>query len=1379
MSAGVGDGGEREGAEPRAGESAGIRVGDGAHVEQITVHGDVAGRDIVHITAEQSYDVSELSANPYRGLASFTYETRAFYGGRDQQIGEAVRRLTGAGGGERPWLVFVTGASGSGKSSFVQAGVVPALEAALGEGLRWAVTRPGRQPLAAIERALGSSAGHHDDGGTLVCDDDGGQRGAGGGQTDEGDGQRGAGGGQAGDGDGQHRAGGGQADEGGGQRGAGGEQTGEGGGQADDGDGQYGDGEAGGQADEGGGQDREGDAGGQDDEGGGQDGKSEAGGEYGEGAGQRGRTAGDGERLRVLVLDQFEELFTQAELTERRKAIDWLGNKQTGVQVIATLRSDYLPAIFNEAELFGQFKQHGIELRAMTPTELAQAIRQPLLEQARRDGKERRIQAALVERLVEDVGTEATLLPLLQVTLTALWDVPPHTLTLERYRSLTDALEEQAERAYAFDAVGDRRGQADRDEIEGIFLDLVEVSLDDDAQRDVRRTVSKVELTRNTPARGRLIDELVSARLLATTLDQSGRELVDIIHETLLRSWPRLRAAIQQARQRLQMGVRFRLALREWLAHARSDEYLLDGVRLAEGRALASTRELATQSEDARALLAASEAHEAAERQHELEQVRALAEAQRARAEESGRSARRLRVWLIATALAGLAALVAAGIAAAAYVQADRQARINASRELAAVALTQFQADPELAILLAREGARVADTQQANEALRSVLARSPARLALRQSDAAIGSAAFSPDGTRVVTGASDGSVRLWDVPSGQVARELRAGGGGRGIGMVSFSSDGEHIYASSQDSGGWLWNLAGAVVGQPGGGRATANAWSADGARLAVGTIGGEVRMFDARSGRELAVWQAHPSAITSLSFSGDGKRLASGGFEPIARVWTAATGQQELQLNVGARVAAVAIDPRGLIIATASPDQPTTVWSAMDGEPLPQQPWTFGPFPAWVTLGDKDAHLLTAGADGLSRVWDWSTGKVKTVFQGHSGPVLMARFDAAERKVITAGQDHTARIWDVDTGQSLAVLRGHEREVTSAQFSADGKSALTTSLDGSARIWAVDSGREWVELTGHTDKLYTAAFSPDGRELATGGRDTLFNIWNDLKLTSQTTASEVLTSMAYSPDGRWLAWATQSGRAALNGTPQLSLDGHQGAIYTIDFSPDSAHAITASADGTARVWSTQSGQVEWTLEGHTGDVTNATYARSGERIATSSMDGTVRIWDVAAHQTVRTINSGKSHHVVFSADGKQIITAGADGMLRVFEVETGKELKALSGHTGAVYTVDLSADGHLLVSASADKTVLVWDTVTWQRIAELRGSTDEVTSATFSKDQQRVVASSADATARVYSREMFAPIDEMLALVPSRVTRAVKELTAEERQRFVATSQR
>ena len=174
----------------------------------------------------------------------------------------------------------------------------------------------------------------------------------------------------------------------------------------------------------------------------------------------------------------------------------------------------------------------------MLPTELAQAIHKPLQVQASQEGKDKRWQPALVERLVEDVGDDATLLPLLQVTLTSLCDEPPQRLTLDHYDSLTDALREHAERAVDEDALGIPLTPVLRDAVMALFLDLVEVSLDDDPQRDVRRTVPRPELELDHPERHLLIDELIADRLLAAQRRQRRHHPRELDHQ-LAALWPR------------------------------------------------------------------------------------------------------------------------------------------------------------------------------------------------------------------------------------------------------------------------------------------------------------------------------------------------------------------------------------------------------------------------------------------------------------------------------------------------------------------------------------------------------------------------------------------------------------------------------------------------------------------------------------------------------------------------------------------------------------------------------------------------------------------------------------------------------------------------
>jgi WD40 repeat protein len=1270
--------------EQSDGSSVAFRLGPQAHIDSVHVSGDVAGRDINKIVEDLTYDVSDLSANPYRGLASYTYDNRAFFAGRERQIGEAVARLTAPG--DECALVFFTGASGSGKSSFVQAGVVPALESWYADHrrtTRWTVVRPGRHPLAALGSALASLGVPEPTGAdwtmllrpasslsTLLA------------------------------------------------------------------------------------------------------------------------TQTPARRINLLVLDQFEELFTQADPTERDGVCALLSGLTSfdtlHTHVLVTLRSDYLPAVFDTPPLFAVVKRSGIELRAMAADELARAIRQPLLEQARRDGKDKRVDPALVKRLVEDAADDPTLLPLVQVTLTALWDEPPHRLKLDGYVSLTTALQRQADRAYELDREGRPRTESERRSVLDIFLDLVEVALDDDPHRDVRRTVPKRDLVGDEPERARLIDALVEARLLATTVEQRGDatvDLVDIIHESLLRNWPRLGEAITAAREMLQNRERLRLAVHDWVEHDRSDDYLLVGVRLAEAQQLATARDIVARDAETRALLLRSTLHHEQERRRELEQARALAAEQHARAEESLRSAHRLRIWLSVAVVLAVLALVGAGLAVLGFRRADDQATANRSRELAAEARAQVASDGDLGILLAQAALGVSNTPEAQAALREVLVRSPARRLIRAPDTRVTTAHFSPGGRSLVTGGQDGSLRLWDASSGALLSQF--GRPGSPVEATAFHPDGRHVAVVTANGQVAVWDTnASQLVADLEAVGANLVAFSPNGHWLAVAQASGSVRIFD---GDTLEAGPELPGngRVLAWSFSPDSRRLVIASTDVTARVWDLDSPRSPLELRGHtSSVYDAAFDATGDRLVTASADGSARIWDARSAAMQLELRGHDGGVRS-AAFSPDGTQVLTGGDDGTARLWDVTLGDRRGgVLIGPGRDIRRPSFGPGGRQILTTSAEQSAQVWDTRTGQLVAEFRAQKFAVTGAELSPDGQQVLTTSMDGVARIWQVESGAQWLEPVRHVGKAYAAALAPDGRSGASGGADGRVRIWPLAGQTDITTLSfdGPVGALEYTPDGRRLVVGFVGGGAAIvdasgqHSVPDLLLAGHTGALYTATASPDGTRVLTTGRDRVARIWSAVDGRLLGELVGHTGDVTGAEFSPNGRRIATASFDGTVRIWDADSLQSLLVLrgHTGQVYRVRFMPDGLRLVSAGADGSVRVWDAESGRELDKRSAHVGAVYALAISADGRTALSGGADRSVQVWDTTDWQVIGQLAGATQEVLSVGFSLDGQRAVASSADGLVRVYRRELFASLQEVIQLAPSRVMRQPPILLPEERTSYL-----
>jgi hypothetical protein len=503
------------------------RIQDGAVAAgkyDIFVGGDVAGDILVgagarkiSITAEEAYQVHGLP-NPYLGLRSFTYDDRESFAGRELAIHQAVEQLANPANPLN--LLFVTGASGSGKSSFVQAGLLPTLEAHYAQRhkrVNRAVFRPSTAPLAMLSDALDQLGFPPISAEQLV------------GFESE---------------DFNHCLS---------------ENT-------------------------------------------------------------------PKNLVNLLVVDQFEECFTQSTREQRDRLFLFLVGlapfSETHTHVIVTLRADYLDELFGQAALW-QLAKQGIELRAMTESELIEAIQQPLHAAGQHDERYllKRFEPALLERLAEAAAQDPTYLPLLQVTLQELWK--GGCLALERYGDLTDAIRQRAEAVYGFEDYDSAdpkqaRSQDDQDEILKIFTDLVEVSLGDGPRRDVRRRRLKTELIGDSIQRNKLVDSLVKARLLSVSCETHAEarvDVVDIIHESLIDNWVRLGETIASKRQNLQRRTRFEHRLSEWQTNQHKEDYLLSGVRLAEGSELERAGDVTLRNLDAQQFLHTSMAKaEAAQR---------------------------------------------------------------------------------------------------------------------------------------------------------------------------------------------------------------------------------------------------------------------------------------------------------------------------------------------------------------------------------------------------------------------------------------------------------------------------------------------------------------------------------------------------------------------------------------------------------------------------------------------------------------------------------------------------------------------------------------------------------------------------------------------
>jgi WD40 repeat protein len=1033
----------------------------------------------------------------------------------------------------------------------------------------------------------------------------------------------------------------------------------------------------------------------------------------------------------VVVMDQFEEVFTLCRKEELREALirnllyaARVGGGQT--LVILTMRADFYAKCAVNAELAAAFSDHHVLVGPMSEDELRRAIEQPI----QLVGGE--LEGGLVDLLLGDVRHQAGALPLLQHALLELWQKREgRRLTVKAYQEigkLEGALQRRADATLkAFS----------RDEQELCRRTFLRLTQPGEGTEDTKRRASMQELlslSREPAAEEDIIQKLTNASLLTTEGDLTRKDAyVEVAHEALIRGWPQLRQWMDEDRAGLRLHRRISEVAQEWQRSNKEEGMLYRGARLTQ----------------------AQEWHERNEGELNLIEREFLDASIAERQKMERRQRQRQRLLIGAAVSFAVLFIAASGAAFFGFWQkgeAVRQ-RIEAKKEADRAAKAERTTNEQKIEAEKQKQVAVAAKVEAQAKEKDAVAAKVE--AEKQKQGAVTANINLNAKNRELSSMLEEASR-----SDRLVAEERLGLGEDGEALAYLARASRYVPKSSFPTEAAMPAVLSTLLGHPqvifqGHTDAVNSAvFSSDGRRVLTASDDGTARLWEAESGRLVATFQGHTDSVNSAAFSPDGRRVLTASADNTARLWETESGKllNTFQGHTETVYGAI-FSPDGRRVLTASADNTARLWDAGSGRLLA----IFQGHTKWVrsaVFSPDGRRVLTASADKTARLWEAESGKLLITFRGHTDEVPKAVFSADGRRVLTASEDTTARLWDAENGK-LLVTFAHTNPVESAVFSPEGRCVLTTSVDKTARLWEAESGKLLVSLAlaGYVN---SALFSPDGRRVLTVSGDNasddyaaqLWEVERGRLVATFHAHTGYVNSAVFSPDGRRVLTASDDGTALLWEAQSSGLlaifQGHTQMVTRAVFSPDGRRVLTASQDKTARLWDTESGKLLATFQNHDEAVYGAVFSPDGRRVLTESDDKVARIWDAEIGRLLATFqgHTDEIRSAVFSPDGRRVLTASADKTARLWEAESGKLLNTFQGHTEMVTDAVFSPDGRRVLTASADKTARLWEAESGKLLNTFQGHTDSVTDVVFSPDGRRVLTASLDNSARLWEVE-------------------------------------
>ncbi|HEX6745691.1 MAG TPA: TIR domain-containing protein [Longimicrobium sp.] len=1098
------------------------------------------------------------------------------------------------------------------------------------------------------------------------------------------------------------------------------------------------------------------------------------------------------DRHTLIVVDQFEELFTLSKTRESRLA--FITSLVTaarsrgpyGVRLLLCLRSDFYPHCLEYEELVEWVSQHQVVLARPGQQQLRDVVEKPS------KASSLTFESGLVDRILRDVVDEPGGLPMLGHALLQLWERRDgSSLTHRAYGDIGGvggALKNHADAVF--------RGLSPEGQLfaRKLLVRLTHVGV---ATVETRRRIPKdaiLQLGTDRQLAEQVLNTLLAERLLVVTQAptlapqathslslgrwQVEHDVIEVAHEALIRNWPLLQAWLDEDREAILIERRVHQAATEWLATERDPHQLYRGARLSQAEAWAEQYRGDVNADQSAFLVASRDQED-----------------QDARDERTRRLRDKRRIQ--AVILLAVVAVVGFLVAAQQSLVARERMRITRAQDLAdqAARTLEGRGDALRGLMYAVEAGRTAQTPPVWDALRRALRAPYVKVILRHGDqrmAGLSGVLFTPDGRFAIT-LGDGGGKIWDVKTGRQVHSLLPSE--RNLSRVALDHKGQVMAVPTDDGRLRLLDIASLAVLREwpvANGYLRDFVFAPDDARVA--TIGedGIVRLWDSATG--MLVRSLPRVGYATITFSPDGEKLATLSPDGIT-LWRISDGHVVARLrDVVCCVYSMSFSPDNSMFAGAARDGVVHLVSTTHGRDV----HTFreaGEGWAYSTMFSQDGRLLVTGGYRGAKVWNVTTGAQLAVLPLQGAFQSMSVRPDGQQVVIAT--DQAAIVWNALDGLVSGTLtRFFENSLgwNNVSYSPDGELIAISAERGTARLWASDFESELPVLRGGTSDIVGASFSPDGSKIIGIDFDGVLRLWSadgaliaQAKLRPGPNRTNTFNEVYFAPNGRFILVRQQFSdgvRAAVWSTepfaPVPGLDGGRWGVDGNSFSPDGT-SILVDDGGIVRKIDLETRGVKSTFKCAGKEINTPRFSLDGTRIVAICGNETVNVFDARYGRLLREFRVADLGNPIFSPDARKVALVGngvvsvwdvegtrgklsqieglhpeefqidwspsgdhilvtQEGRLaRVFDAETGRVLVTFRGHDANVTTARFSPDGQFVVTASVDGTARLWDAQTGQTLSVLRGHTSYVQHAEFSLDGRKILTASSDGSARQY----------------------------------------